>query len=194
MDDTCTLHPPHSGRLRESTLSVRSPLGMLHAPIRLLLWGLGMTHDDKVREAAAYIAKRRHEYGEARDDSFAAEIYKIISTLSTTPPVDPVSDKTAIPDYDRLRAAFHANMLRLMPEKSHSEISAEIDRAIGSNAAQPVKNKQNHVGVVGTMPGTEGFTMAVFEASKVPVGSLLYLAAQMPGKQSPQGEEKKGGA
>lgn len=33
------------------------------------------------------------------------------------------------------------------------------------------------VGVAGTMPGTDGFTMACFEASKVPVGTDLYLAA-----------------
>jgi len=30
------------------------------------------------------------------------------------------------------------------------------------------------VGETGTMPGTEGFTMAVFEAAKVPIGTPLY--------------------
>lgn len=33
------------------------------------------------------------------------------------------------------------------------------------------------VGVVGSMPGASGFTMASFEANKVPVGTLLYTSA-----------------
>lgn len=49
------------------------------------------THDDKVRAAATYIAKRRHEYGDSRDDLFSKEIYKIIAALST------VSDKAVQP-------------------------------------------------------------------------------------------------
>ena len=34
--------------------------------------------------------------------------------------------------------------------------------------------KNEPIGYVGTMPGTNGFTMATFEASKVPVGTALY--------------------
>ncbi|MDM8356637.1 hypothetical protein P8H29_10670, partial [Pandoraea communis] len=41
--------------------------------------------------------------------------------------------------------------------------------------AAPV-NASEPVGVAGTMPGTEGFTMACFEAAKVPVGTSLYAA------------------
>lgn len=33
------------------------------------------------------------------------------------------------------------------------------------------------VGIVGTMPGTTGFTMAVFKADEVPVGTRLYTHA-----------------
>jgi len=35
------------------------------------------------------------------------------------------------------------------------------------------------VGETGTMPGTEGFTMAVFEAAKVPIGTPLYGPAAL---------------
>jgi len=34
------------------------------------------------------------------------------------------------------------------------------------------------VGVAGTMPGTSGFTMAAFDAAKVPVGTALYASPQ----------------
>lgn len=34
------------------------------------------------------------------------------------------------------------------------------------------------VGIVGSMPGTEGFTMACFKADEVPVGTPLYLHPQ----------------
>lgn len=45
--------------------------------------------------------------------------------------------------YDKLRATFHVTMLRLMPEKSHAEISAEIDRVAGLPA--PVDAQPNMV-------------------------------------------------
>src|SRR3972149_986633 len=37
----------------------------------------------------------------------------------------------------RMRAAFHVNMLRAHPDKSHAEIAAEIDRATQTAAATP---------------------------------------------------------
>jgi hypothetical protein len=37
------------------------------------------------------------------------------------------------------------------------------------------------VGVAGAMPGTDGFTMAAFKASEVPVGTPLYASAQSDG-------------
>jgi len=43
---------------------------------------------------------------------------------------------------------------------------------------------QEVVGVAGTMPGTDGFTMACFEAAKVPVGTPLYAAPVNGGEQS----------
>lgn len=39
-------------------------------------------------------------------------------------------------------------------------------------------NKEQYVGTAIQMPGTSGFTMACFNASEVPVGTKLYVAAQ----------------
>lgn len=36
-------------------------------------------------------------------------------------------------------------------------------------------NPRKAVGQVGTMPGTDGFTMACFEADQVPVGTTLFI-------------------
>ncbi|VVE47111.1 hypothetical protein [Pandoraea anhela] len=44
---------------------------------------------------------------------------------------------------------------------------------------------QEAVGVAGTMPGTEGFTMVCFEAAKFPVGTRLY-AAPVNGGERPK--------
>ena len=38
---------------------------------------------------------------------------------------------------------------------------------------------RDEVGVAGNMPGTTGFTMAAFEAAKVPVGTKLYASASV---------------
>jgi hypothetical protein len=48
-----------------------------------------------------------------------------------------------------------------------------------SNESTKVMSETNRpVGETSYMPGTNGFTMAVFNASDVPVGSKLYLSAQ----------------
>lgn len=41
---------------------------------------------------------------------------------------------------------------------------------------EEIVSGQAAVGVVGTMPGTEGFTMACFEADHVPAGTKLYAS------------------
>lgn len=38
--------------------------------------------------------------------------------------------------------------------------------------------QQEPVGVVGKMPGTDGFTMVVFNAEDVPIGTKLYKMRQ----------------
>lgn len=45
------------------------------------------------------------------------------------------------------------------------------------------------VGIVGSMPGTEGFTMACFKADEVPVGTPLYLHPQPAELAEQQGAE-----
>ena len=51
-------------------------------------------------------------------------------------------------------------------------------------AATPAASVAKPIGVVEPMPGTSGFTMACFEASKVPVGTNLY-ATPSPAVQQP---------
>jgi hypothetical protein len=41
--------------------------------------------------------------------------------------------------------------------------------------AQSAEKNYKEVGTTGTMPGTDGFTMAAFAASDVPVGTTLYI-------------------
>ncbi|HGL4258443.1 TPA: hypothetical protein ACKE3D_002123 [Burkholderia dolosa] len=55
-----------------------------------------------------------------------------------------------------------------------TELEAQIATVAPAVDAQPV-------GVAGTMPGTDGFTMAAFKASEVPVGTPLYTSAQSEG-------------
>lgn len=50
------------------------------------------------------------------------------------------------------------------------------NRAKGNDMSE--QNKE--VGVAGTMPGTNGFTMACFHAKDVPVGTKLYIVSQSP--------------
>jgi len=55
-----------------------------------------------------------------------------------------------------------------------AELEAQIAAVAPAVDAQPV-------GVAGTMPGTDGCTMAAFKASEVPVGTPLYTSAQSEG-------------
>ncbi|RAR51648.1 hypothetical protein C7401_1368 [Paraburkholderia unamae] len=47
-------------------------------------------------------------------------------------------------------------------------------------ASQATVKGDEPVGEAGSMPGTDGFTMAAFEASKVPIGTKLYTRAAAP--------------
>jgi chromosome segregation ATPase len=58
--------------------------------------------------------------------------------------------------------------------KRIAALEAQIATVAPAVDAQPV-------GVAGTMPGTDGFTMAAFKASEVPVGTPLYASAQSEG-------------
>jgi hypothetical protein len=53
---------------------------------------------------------------------------------------------------------------------------AEVNSLIAA-LAQP-QGEQEPVGEAGSMPGTDGFTMACFRASDVPVGTKLYTHPQ----------------
>jgi hypothetical protein len=58
--------------------------------------------------------------------------------------------------------------------KRIAELEAQIATVAPAVAAQPV-------GVAGAMPGTDGFTMAVFKADDIPIGTALYTSAQSEG-------------
>jgi hypothetical protein len=67
----------------------------------------------------------------------------------------------------------------------HKDASAKQAARIAALEAQiatvaPAVDAQP-VGVAGSMPGTDGFTMAAFKASEVPVGTPLYASAQSEG-------------
>jgi hypothetical protein len=74
-------------------------------------------------------------------------------------------------------------------DKIQSILACEIECGVFEQHVLPALNVARHalsvdaqpVGVAGTMPGTDGFTMAAFKASEVPVGTPLYASAQSEG-------------
>lgn len=70
---------------------------------------------------------------------------------------------------------FHANLRKIprLPEGSTVEdsLTAYLEHVLG--AATPQSRKM--VGTAEVMPGTPAFTCAVFEASNVPEGTMLYM-------------------
>ena len=56
--------------------------------------------------------------------------------------------------------------------------AAMLDAAPQPPVVEQPKGEQEPVGEAGSMPGTDGFTMACFRASDVPVGTKLYTHPQ----------------
>jgi hypothetical protein len=56
------------------------------------------------------------------------------------------------------------------------ELADSLIAALASSGTQADGGKGEAVGVAGSMPGTDGFTMAAFKVSDVPVGTKLYDA------------------
>lgn len=67
-------------------------------------------------------------------------------------------------------APERANGIHGFYEGLLASYATELERAV-SESAQELPEA---VGTVGSMPGTDGFTMAAFEAAKVPAGTKLY--------------------
>jgi hypothetical protein len=65
---------------------------------------------------------------------------------------------------------------------------ADAKAVLKGNAVQAEQAQAEPIGEVGTMPGTDGFTMACFKASEVPVGTKLYLATPALPAQAEQVE------
>lgn len=64
-------------------------------------------------------------------------------------------------------------------------ITPYIDELFALAARQPVGES---IGTVGSMPGTDGFTMACFKADEVPVGTRLYAAPPQQAAQIDLGQ------
>jgi len=71
--------------------------------------------------------------------------------------------------------------------KIAADLETEGDGAIAKalRAALASDTAGGVVGEAGNMPGTDGFTMACFEAAKVPVGTKLYAAPVAPPAVAP---------
>jgi len=63
------------------------------------------------------------------------------------------------------------------PEYNPEECPA-FDRILSALASSPSPTGAEPVGESGTMPGTDGFTMACFKATDVPIGTKLYASPQ----------------
>lgn len=71
----------------------------------------------------------------------------------------------------------HARYVTLH-EPEESERVARAGYVVTPLTAQLAECKGEAVGVAGSMPGTDGFTMAAFKASDVPIGTKIYTAPQ----------------
>ncbi|ARL90966.1 hypothetical protein BOC57_34845 [Burkholderia pseudomallei] len=78
---------------------------------------------------------------------------------------------------ERLAADFACALAKYLMEH---DTSPSADAAAAPADAQAVEP----VGEAGTMPGTDGFTMAAFRADDVPVGTKLYAAPPPPAPAS----------
>jgi len=72
-----------------------------------------------------------------------------------------------------------ASILALADHERTSKTVEDSEEAVGC--------QQEAVGIAGSMPGTSGFTMAVFKAADVPIGTPLYAhpAPQAQGVEAP---------
>jgi hypothetical protein len=68
--------------------------------------------------------------------------------------------------------AMGETWVRCMTCESHGKVCSNHDAALTAWNTRPDEGEP--VAVAGTMPGAAGFTTAIFEAAKVPVGTPLY--------------------
>jgi hypothetical protein len=61
-------------------------------------------------------------------------------------------------------------------ESERDALKHDIERHIANHSADLTAAGKEAVGQAGAMPGTDGFTMACFKASDVPIGTPLYTA------------------
>lgn len=88
---------------------------------------------------------------------------------------------------DEIDQFAHTHLYRSLRPIGLNEFARAIEAHVLKEARRTVSG-QEAVGVVGTMPGTEGFTMACFEADHVPVGTKLY-AAPIPATELKDAEQ-----
>ena len=101
--------------------------------------------------------------------------------MTTEPKLPPTFPEPDITSY-QFDSAGRKYMLRTYGRR----VVGEYGDARAAHAVAQMQGKL--VGVADTMPGTTGFTMAVFYADQVPLGTPLYTAAPATAEQ-PQARE-----
>jgi len=116
--------------------------------------------DDMVEAAAKKLYEMRHltrweALGECSKDIYLIEARAMLRTAAA------LSDKQAGETFTR--------------EQMLAEVDRRVERALAARSALVDVPAVEPVGEVGEMPGSNGgFTMAVFKASDVPLGTKLY--------------------
>ena len=80
------------------------------------------------------------------------------------------------PTNKELDAVITHYRTRIYPQDMHPHFERAIMREALAKWGTPAPVGVEPVGEVGSMPGTDGFTMACFKASDVPIGTKLYTA------------------
>lgn len=130
------------------------------------LEGFEEARNEAAQQVLEFATRCRAEGGNTNDNNR--------SDLAAKAPAAQADDQL-----QRMRAAFHVNMMRAYPDKSHAEIAAEIDKACGPASApeamteQPLVNRLREKVVRGTHPD--------FKADILAAADLIEAAhAQQP--------------
>ncbi|SAK88031.1 hypothetical protein AWB76_06269 [Caballeronia temeraria] len=118
------------------------------------------------RDAARYRAKRAFAVSMGvteNNDDYDKDSDSMVAAIKKSPAMSDELKCTCkgVLGHSQECAMFDESMMRYEP-------FGNLTAGVSEGQAEPV-------GLAGTMPGTDGFTMAAFKASDVPVGTPLYL-------------------
>ena len=117
------------------------------------------------------VAMEAHAAMSTTTKAKAEAIDEILS--ASTPPAG-VTDADVVRVGDAIARAFHQEHREVLSQWTRSNLArAALSAPLSlTQAAQP--NIGEALAEVGVMPGTTGFTIVVFKADKVPVGTMVY--------------------